>query len=131
MVDKVFNTSVTYVDPGFLESFTFNLIKGDLDAYHKLENAIVSDEYARKFWQNRKRSGVTLYGAQKFMRERNYFGAMMVTQGDADSMITGYARSYPSVIRPVLEAIGKFEGVSKVATTNLMLTKRGPLFISD
>lgn len=95
------------------------------------EQADKLDEYARKFWQNRKRSGVTLYGAQKFMRERNYFGAMMVTQGDADSMITGYARSYPSVIRPVLEAIGKFEGVSKVATTNLMLTKRGPLFISD
>ena len=49
-LDKVFNTSVTYVDPGFLESFTFNLIKGDLDAYHQLENAIVSDEYARKFY---------------------------------------------------------------------------------
>lgn len=49
-LDKVFNTSVTYVDPGFLESFTFDLISGDLDAYHQLENAIVTQEYASKFY---------------------------------------------------------------------------------
>ncbi len=65
------------------------------------------------------------------MRERNYFAAMMVNEGDADTMISGYSRAYPSVVRPVLETIGRFDGVSKVATTNLMLTKRGPLFISD
>ncbi len=89
------------------------------------------NKYAEKFWKNRKRNGVTLYDARKLMRERNYFAAMMVNEGDADTMISGYSRSYPSVIRPVLETIGRFEGVSKVATTNLMLTKRGPIFISD
>jgi malate dehydrogenase (oxaloacetate-decarboxylating)(NADP+) len=87
--------------------------------------------YAEKFWNNRRRSGITLYSAQKIMRERNYFAAMMVNEGDADGMISGYSRSYPSVVRPVLETIGRFDGVSKVATTNLMLTKRGPLFLSD
>src|SRR5690606_385770 len=40
-------------------------------------------------------------------------------------------RSYPSVVVPVFETVGRFEGVTKVATTNLMLTKRGPLFFSD
>ncbi|WP_034259624.1 NADP-dependent malic enzyme [Altibacter lentus] len=89
------------------------------------------NEYAEKFWRLRRRSGITLYAAQKLMRERNYFGAMMVNEGDADTMISGYSRSYPSVVRPVLQTIGRFEGVSKVATTNLMLTKRGPLFLSD
>ncbi|OAB80561.1 NADP-dependent malic enzyme [Cochleicola gelatinilyticus] len=87
--------------------------------------------YAQTHWENRRRSGITLYDAQKIMRERNYFASMMVNEGDADAMISGYSRSYPSVVRPVLETIGRFEGVNKVATTNLMLTKRGPLFISD
>jgi len=87
--------------------------------------------YAEKHWKNRRRHGVSLYDSQKLMRERNYFAAMMVNEGDADAMISGYSRSYPSVVRPVLETIGRFDGVSKVATTNLMLTKRGPLFISD
>lgn len=87
--------------------------------------------YAETHWKNRRRSGITLFDAQKMMRERNYFASMMVNEGDADAMISGYSRSYPSVVRPVLETVGRFEGVSKVATTNLMLTKRGPLFISD
>jgi len=89
------------------------------------------NEYARIYWAERKRKGVTLYAAQKLMRERNYFASMMVNVGDADAMISGYSRAYPVVIRPVLETIGKSIGVNKVATTNLMLTKKGPLFLSD
>ena len=88
-------------------------------------------EYAEIYWSQRQRKGVTLYAAQKLMRERNYFASMMVNVGDADAMISGYSRAYPVVVRPVLETIGKFDGVNKIATTNLMLTKRGPLFISD
>jgi malate dehydrogenase (oxaloacetate-decarboxylating)(NADP+) len=95
------------------------------------ENIDKLNTYAEIFWKSRRRSGITLYSAQRLMRERNYFAAMMVNVGDADTMISGYSRSYPSVVRPVLETIGKFEGVNKVATTNLMLTKRGPLFLSD
>ena len=95
------------------------------------EHADRLKSYGKKYWENRKRSGITLYQAEKLMRERNYFGAMMVMEGDADAMISGYARAYPSVVRPVLETVGRFETVSKVATTNLMLTKRGPLFLSD
>jgi len=87
--------------------------------------------YAKMHWENRKRSGITLYDAQNQMRFRNYFAATMVNVGDADGMISGYSRAYPSVVRPVLETIGRFDGVSKIATTNLMLTKRGPLFMSD
>ena len=89
------------------------------------------NEYAEIYWSQRERKGVTLYAAQRLMRERNYFASMMVNVGDADAMISGYSRAYPVVVRPVLETIGKFEGVNKVATTNLMLTKRGPLFLSD
>ncbi len=89
------------------------------------------NEYAEIYWSQRQRKGVTFYAAQRLMRERNYFASMMVNVGDADAMISGYSRAYPVVFRPVLETIGKFEGVNKIATTNLMLTKRGPLFISD
>jgi len=87
--------------------------------------------YAGKHWESRRRNGTTLFDAQKQLRERNYFAASMVNEGDADAMISGYSRAYPAVVRPVLEVIGRFEGVSKIATTNLMLTKKGPLFISD
>ena len=89
------------------------------------------NQYAETHWKNRRRSGISLYDAQGLMRSRNYFASMMLIEGDVDCMISGYSRAYPSVVRPVLETVGRFDGVSKVATTNLMLTKRGPLFISD
>ena len=65
------------------------------------------------------------------MRERNYFAAMMVNEGQADALITGYSRSYPSVVKPIIELIGTDKGIDRVAATNIMLTKRGPIFFSD
>ncbi|WOD42087.1 NADP-dependent malic enzyme [Hwangdonia lutea] len=89
------------------------------------------NKYAEVYWKQRKRRGVTLYSAQKLMRERNYFAAMMVSEGDADALISGYSRNYPTVVKPMLELIGMTKGTTRVATTNVMMTKRGPLFLSD
>ena len=89
------------------------------------------NRYAKAYWEKRKRQGVTIYSAEKVMRERNYFAAMMVNVGDADALITGYSRNYPSVVRPMLELIGMADGVTRVATTNVMMTQRGPMFLSD
>jgi len=89
------------------------------------------NKYAEIYWQARKRKGVTLFDAQKIMRQRNYFAAMRVQHGDVDGMISGHSRSYPSVVKPVLEVIGAAKNVDKVATCNLMLTSRGPLFLAD
>jgi malate dehydrogenase (oxaloacetate-decarboxylating)(NADP+) len=89
------------------------------------------NQYAKVYWEKRNRQGVTFYSAKKIMRERNYYAAMMVNVGDADAIITGYSRSYPSVVKPMLELIGMAEGVNRIATTNVMMTQRGPMFLSD
>ena len=95
------------------------------------EQLEIKSKYANLFWNEQKRKGVTLYEAESLMRERNYFAAMMVKNGDADAMLSGYSRNYASVIKPVLDVVGKDKGVSKIAATNMMLTDRGPIFISD
>ena len=87
--------------------------------------------YSEIFWQDQKRRGYTKYDAKKLMRERNYFAAMMIKNKDADAMISGYSRNYPSVIKPILEIIPRAKSIKRVAATNLMLTKIGPIFISD
>jgi malate dehydrogenase (oxaloacetate-decarboxylating)(NADP+) len=89
------------------------------------------NRYADAYWEKHQRDGVTQYSARKIMRERNYFAAMMVNEGDADALISGYSRSYPSVVKPMLQLIGMAKGVTRVATTNVMMTQRGPLFLSD
>jgi len=87
--------------------------------------------YSNIFWEDQKRRGYTKYDAKKLMKERNYFASMMIKNKDADAMISGYSRNYPSVIKPILETIPKAKGIKRVAATNLMLTKIGPIFISD
>ncbi|WP_417875262.1 NADP-dependent malic enzyme [Xanthomarina gelatinilytica] len=131
------------------EGIAIPILLGRRDAIEKLKEEIEfdadveiidpkSDEeearkntYAKVYWNQRNRRGVTLYSAQKIMRERNYFAAMMVNEGDADAMISGFSRSYPSVVKPVLELIGLAPDSTRVATTNVMMTKRGPMFLSD
>ena len=89
------------------------------------------ERFGAAYWKTRQRKGRTLSEAKKIMRERNYFAAMMVNENEADALITGYSRPYPTVVRPILELIEKDKGISKVAACNLMLTKQGPLFLAD
>tara|TARA_R110001583_G_scaffold61843_3_gene182359 strand:+ start:1140 stop:3416 length:2277 start_codon:yes stop_codon:yes gene_type:complete len=89
------------------------------------------DRFAKIYWESRKRKGITYSDARKLMRERNYFAAMMVNEGDADAVVSGYSRSYPSVAKPMIELIGKAEGTNRVAATNILMTSKGPMFFSD
>ena len=89
------------------------------------------NKYAEVFWKQQERRGQTLLSTQKLMRERNYYAAMMVNEGDADALITGYSRNYPSVVKPMLDLIGLAPGSTRIATTNVMITHRGPMFLSD
>ncbi|WP_142685625.1 NADP-dependent malic enzyme [Chitinophaga polysaccharea] len=83
------------------------------------------------FFKKRQRKGLNLYEARKIMRERNYFGCMMVETGEADALISGLTRKYPDTIRPALQVIGMEDGAKRVAGMYIIQTKRGPLFLAD
>ena len=89
------------------------------------------NEYAELFFKKRNRKGFNYYESKKVMKDRNYFGCMMVETGDADAMISGLSKNYPDTIRPALHCIGMEEGIKRIAGMYLMLTKRGPLFLAD
>ena len=89
------------------------------------------NRYAEIYWKQQQRKGITLLASQKLMRERNYFAAMMVNEGDADALISGYSSNYGSVVKPMLNLIGLAQGSTRIATTNVMITQRGPMFLSD
>ena len=95
------------------------------------ENDERRKRYTEIFFQKRQRRGFNKYESQKIMRDRNYFGCMMVETGEADAMISGLTKNYPDTIRPAIEVIGTEEGVKKIAGMYLMLTKKGPLFLAD
>lgn len=89
------------------------------------------EEYGSHLYEKRQRKGLTQMEAVKLMRERNYFGAMMVERGDADALISGLTRSYKDVIKPALQIIGTAKDVKKVAGMYIVFTKEGPFFFGD
>ena len=111
----------------------------EIDFDHKLQIIDLSLEksknkikrFGKIFYKQRKDKGLTLSQAVKLLRTRDYFASMMVKLGEADALVSGYSRSYPEVIKPILKVIGKGKGVRKIAATNLMLTSKGPIFLSD
>ena len=87
--------------------------------------------FSALFFNKRQRRGLNKYDSYKIMRDRNYFGCMMVETGEADAMISGLTKNYPDTIRPAIQTIGTEEGVKKIAGMYLLLTKKGPLFLAD
>ena len=87
--------------------------------------------FGEVLFEHRKRHGLTALEAERYMRQRNYFGSMLVDQGEADALVSGLTRNYPNVIRPALHAIGKAQGVDKVAGMYILQTKNGPMFFAD
>ena len=89
------------------------------------------EKYGRIMYNMRKRKGYTLPEAIKAMRERNYYGCVMLKQGDADALISGISRNYPDTLRPALQIIGKNPKNKIIAGMYLLNTKNGPLFLAD
>src|SRR5687768_12803189 len=87
--------------------------------------------FGELFFKKRHRKGFNYYESKKLMKDRNYFGCMMVETGEADAMISGLSKNYPDTIRPAIHCIGMEEGCKKIAGMYLLLTKKGPLFLAD
>jgi malate dehydrogenase (oxaloacetate-decarboxylating)(NADP+) len=86
--------------------------------------------YAQLFCTRRQRKGVTLSLANDLVRQPNYYGPLMVDQGDADAFISGVTYNYPEVLRPALQAVGT-EQDRWVSGVYLMLVQDRLYFFTD
>lgn len=90
-----------------------------------------TEKFAKAYHQKRQRKGVTNKDAERAMRDRNAFGAMMVEFGEADALVSGLTKDYPKTILPSLQIIGMAEGVNRVAGMYIIMNKRGTFFFAD
>jgi len=116
-----------------MHEISFEAIEGDVVVLDPKsdEQKQRREKYAHDYWIKRQRKGVKLYDARSLMMECNYFAAMMVVSEEADALISGYTKSYANVVKPMMEVVGSQKDVKRIAATNLMLTPKGPLFLSD
>ncbi len=104
-------------------------LKG-MEIVNPLNSGKIND-YANELFKLRQRKGETLVTAEKNITRPNYFSAMMVRKGDADSMISGLTSSYPWTLRPLLIIVGKDERFKKVSGLYIISTKTKTYFLAD
>jgi malate dehydrogenase (oxaloacetate-decarboxylating)(NADP+) len=107
-----------------------DLREDQLTIVHNIESPNF-ESYARAFHEHRRREGVTVEDALRRMRSRNYFGPMVVSQGDAAGLISGLTQEYSDTIRPALQAIGTEEGVRRVCGCYILILKERLFFLAD
>ncbi|MGE3261269.1 MAG: NADP-dependent malic enzyme [Bacteriovoracia bacterium] len=99
----------------------------------QIEDPIHSDKterYAKTLLQKRQRKGMTPVRSERIMKNRNYYGPMMVEIGEADGVLNGLTQSYPDTIRPMLHTIGTKPG-QRVAGIYMMIFKSRVMFFAD
>ncbi|WP_049969946.1 NADP-dependent malic enzyme [Haladaptatus cibarius] len=90
------------------------------------------EAYADRLYELRGRKGITRSEAAELVeRDSNYFGSVMVEQGDADAMLTGLTHHYPSALRPPLQVIGTASDVNYAAGVYMLTFKNQVIFCAD
>ncbi len=89
------------------------------------------DRYVDEFLSLRQRRGITSREAVKCMRDKTYFGSMMVRMNDADGFVCGLTQHYPDTIKPALEVCRLREGISQVSGLYIMIFEKRILFLAD
>jgi malate dehydrogenase (oxaloacetate-decarboxylating)(NADP+) len=95
------------------------------------EEKVLTEKYAQHYYEKRQRKGATIYDANRQMRDRNGFGAMMVEFGEADALVSGLTKDYSKTILPSLQIIGMAPGVKRVAGMYIIMNKKGNFFFAD
>jgi malate dehydrogenase (oxaloacetate-decarboxylating)(NADP+) len=99
-----------------------------IDPFEETENR---ERFGELLFRKRKRKGLILDEAVKMMRNRNWFGSMMVECGMADAFISGITRNYGSALSPALQIIGTRNDVKKVAGMYIIINPKGIFFFAD
>ena len=97
----------------------------------RMPKAPNAEEYAAAYYKDRQRRGISQEEARRLMRNRDFYGPMMVKQGHADAYVTGSTTKYSRAVKPVMEILGPKGPNMRVAGMYVMLTKRGPMFFAD
>jgi malate dehydrogenase (oxaloacetate-decarboxylating)(NADP+) len=86
------------------------------------------DRYQDRLYELRQRKGVTLARARTLLRDRNYFGPMMLHAGDADAFISGLTYEYPDVVRPALQLFHNRPGTTRASGVYVVIV-RGRVYL--
>ena len=89
------------------------------------------DRYQQVLYKLRQRKGVTFTRARTLLRDRNYFGPVMVHTGEADIFLSGLTAEYPDVVRPALQVHHTRPGANVASGVYLVIFKQRVYLFTD
>jgi phosphate acetyltransferase len=89
------------------------------------------DDYVDTLVELRKHKGLPKDMAQDLMRDRNYFGTMMVYKGRADGLVSGSTTTTQATLRPAFEFVRAREGFKHVSSVFFMCLPDRVLVYAD
>jgi len=89
------------------------------------------EAYVERFHELRRRHGITMPDARRFLASRNYFAMMMLDGGDADGVIAGLGAYYPATIRPALQIVRTRPGIKHVSGAYVLMFKDRTVVLAD
>ncbi|MDE6338798.1 MAG: NADP-dependent malic enzyme, partial [Muribaculaceae bacterium] len=89
------------------------------------------EKYAMMLTKKRQRQGENFDSALDKMFDRNYFGMMMVENGDADAFVGGTRAINAQPGDIACEVVGLRDGINHFATMHVLETTKGTYFLAD
>ncbi len=87
--------------------------------------------YARALWERRRLKGMTEHHALELIRRPDYFGSVMVAEGDADALLGGIQQYYPDKLHAPLQVIGVDPAAGVAAGVIIVTLERDSYFFAD
>mgnify|MGYP002519523385 CR=1 FL=1 len=94
-------------------------------------NSPLNAEFASVLYNARKEKGLSKEQAQRLVKDRTYFGTLLVHTNKADAMVSGASTTTAETIRPALQLIKTREGVKIVSGAFFMSLKDRVLLFAD
>ncbi len=89
------------------------------------------EKFARDLYELRKAKGMSEAQARDLVRDRTYFGTMLVYEGLADAMVSGAGTTTAETIRPALQIIKTKPGIASVSGAFIMCLDTQALLFAD
>jgi len=97
------------------------------------KNSEKKEKYLEIFLDKRKKKGLKLKEAKKLLNSKNnnYFGVLMVENGDADGMVSGSTCATSETLRPALQIIKTKPQIKIASSFFIMELEEKTLFFAD
>lgn len=93
------------------------------------------DKYVEYLYDIKQKNGKGITSQQQaaqLLNNSEYLGAIAVEMGEADSFLTGFTKDYTEALNQIIKVVDYSESSNiKVASAMVLLSKNGPIFISD